>query len=45
MDLFDIPDDYVSEKPLTDAEFDDINAYLKKHPLFMQQLPENIQDN
>ena len=43
MDIFDIPDDYVSEKPLTDDQFNDINQYLKNHPLFMQSLPENIQ--
>ena len=45
MDIFDFPDDYKPEKPLTDAEMDDITNYLKNHPLFMKQLPENIEEN
>lgn len=36
MDLFEIPDDYKPEKPLTDAEMDDITNYLKGHPLFLK---------
>lgn len=39
MDLFDIPDDYRPEKPLTDEEMEDITNYLKGHPLFMKELP------
>jgi len=36
MDLFDYPDDYKPEKPLTDEEMDEITNYLKNHPLFMK---------
>lgn len=45
MDLFEIPDDYKPEKPLTDAEMDDITNYLKGHPLFLKELPEDISNN
>ena len=45
MDLFEIPDDYKPEKPLTDAEADEITNYLKGHPLFLKELPEDISTN
>ena len=45
MDIFDFPDDYVPEKPLTDKEMDDITDYLKNHPLFLKELPEKIEEN
>ena len=45
MDMFEIPDDYKPEKPLTDEEADDITNYLKGHPLFMKDVPEDGQKN
>ncbi len=45
MDLFEIPEGYVPDKYLTQDEMDDIENYLKTHPLFMKELPENVEDN
>jgi|JI9StandDraft_2_1071091.scaffolds.fasta_scaffold1450409_2 hypothetical protein len=45
MDLFEIPDDYKPEKTLTDAEVDEITNYLKGHPLFLKELPEDMSNN
>ena len=45
MDLFEFPDDYKPEKYLTDEEMEDITQYLKNHPLFLQKLPDNIEEN
>lgn len=45
MDFFDIPDDYKPEKPLTNEEMDEITNYLKGHPLFLKELPEDISGN
>lgn len=30
---------------MSDKELDDTLKYLEKHPLFMKEMPENIQDN
>ena len=40
-----IPDDYKPEKKLTDEEMEDNIKYLSNHPLFMTQIPDNIEDN
>jgi hypothetical protein len=45
MDFFDIPDDYKPEKPLTMEEMDEITNYLKGHPLFLKEMPEDISTN
>ena len=45
MDIFEFPDDYKPEKNLTDKEAEEITEYLKNHPLFMKEIPENISDN
>ena len=45
MDLFEYPDDYKPEKYLTTEEMEDIHDYLKNHPLFMKELPQDIQSN
>lgn len=45
MDLFEYPDDYVPEKYLTSEEMADITDYLKNHPLFMKEIPEDISNN
>lgn len=45
MDLFEIPDDYKPEKPLSSEEMDEITNYLKGHPLFLKEMPENIEGN
>ena len=45
MDLFEIPDDYKPEKPLSTEEMDEITNYLKGHPLFLKEMPENIEGN
>ena len=45
MDIFDIPDDYKPEKPLSEAEMQDITDYLTNHPLFMKDLPEDVNTN
>ena len=45
MDLFEIPDDYKSEKPLTNEEADEITNYLKGHPLFLKELPKDVEGN
>jgi hypothetical protein len=45
MDLFEIPDDYKPEKPLTTQEMDEITDYLKGHPLFLKEMPEDISGN
>ncbi len=42
MDLFEIPDDYKPEKPLTNEEMDEITNYLKGHPLFLKEMPEDV---
>ena len=42
MDLFEIPDDYRPEKPLTNQEAEEITEYLKGHPLFLKELPQDI---
>lgn len=45
MDFFEIPDDYKPEKPLTMEEMDEITNYLKGHPLFLKEMPEDISSN
>lgn len=45
MDLFEFPDDYVPEKYLTSEEVQEIGDYLKSHPLFMKELPEDVESN
>lgn len=45
MDIFEYPDDYKPEKYLTTEEMGEITDYLQNHPLFMKEIPENIQNN
>ncbi|EGR34157.1 tetratricopeptide repeat protein, partial [Ichthyophthirius multifiliis] len=45
-DMFDgLPDDYVSNNKMTEQEWEDTTNYLKNHPLFLKQIPENIENN
>ena len=39
-----IPDDFVITG-ISEEELDKNIAYLKKHPLFLKDIPENIEDN
>jgi len=41
---FDGLDDYV-KKGMTDKEVEDNCDYFENHPLFMKEVPENIEDN
>lgn len=45
MDLFEIPEDYVPERPLTEEEMNETTEYLKNHPLFLKELPKDIESN
>lgn len=45
MDLFDFPDDYKPEKMLTKEEAEENANYLLNHPLFLKELPEDIESN
>lgn len=45
MDIFDFPDDYKPEHPLTKEEMDENTNYLLNHPLFMKTLPEDPESN
>jgi uncharacterized protein with von Willebrand factor type A (vWA) domain len=40
----DLPDDWESKHRMTPEETEDITKYLKNHPLFMKEIPENIED-
>ena len=45
MDLFEYPEDYKPEKYLSTEEMEEITDYLKNHPLFLREIPENIENN
>jgi hypothetical protein len=45
MDLFEFPDDYKPEKYLSSEEVQEIGEYLEGHPLFMKELPKDIEGN
>lgn len=45
MDIFDFPDDWKPERPLTKEQSQDITNYLLNHPLFMKELPEKPEEN
>ena len=44
-DLFDdLPDDWVSKTQMSEKELEETTNYLKNHPLFLKEIPENIDD-
>lgn len=45
MDFFEIPDDYKPEHEMTADEMKETTDYLTSHPLFMKELPKDIEGN
>lgn len=45
MDFFEIPDDYKPEKEMTAEEMQETTDYLVSHPLFMKEIPKDIENN
>jgi hypothetical protein len=45
MDLFEIPEDYKPEHQMTEEEMKETTEYLLNHPLFMKELPADIESN
>jgi hypothetical protein len=42
--LDDVPDDWEPKQRLSPEETEQAFIYLKNHPLFMQEIPENVED-
>jgi len=40
----DLPDDWESKHRMTSQECEETTNYLKNHPLFMKEIPTNIED-